>query len=530
MSGKIFQGGYMIWILFLYSLNVSTRIDSVIIYPDRALVSRAASVYLDKSIDLVFSDLPGLLDDHTVKIKSPGLKVGEVQVTKGYTKEPHPRVKELQLKIKELELRDRRLNDENAVLKEKEKFLVALATGANDVISKEIYTGKVAPQSWQQGLKFMVDGLLDTKARIVAIELEKNEIKELIEALQKELNDVRAIEENRKIISFDVHPEKPGTYAIRLEYLVAGAHWRTYYELRANPSDQKILVAYHGKIAQRTAEDWDKVKIVLSTARPASGQPPSYGPWYIYSYVPPMKSGRQEEYEMASQIAAPKPVTGEISIPGEAPAIEAGMSIWYPLPGRHTLKSGEPEKKLLISESNLTAAFEYFMLPRIEQTAFSTGRMTNNSEYLFLAGDANTYVGDDYTGKTYLNSVAPGESTVVSFGVDERVKVNRKLIKSKVSSGGLFKSTKKYELSFENSIRNFHSKDITCMIVDQVPVSQNPDIKVSDIKFNPKPTEENKEQGIYYWRIDLAQGQEIKITVSFTVEAPEKVTIQNLMY
>ena len=68
------------------------------------------------------------------------------------------------------------------------------------------------------------------------------------------------------------------------------------------------------------------------------------------------------------------------------------------------------------------------------------------------------------------------------------------------------------------------------MIVDQVPVSQNPDIKVGDIKFNPKPTEENKEQGIYYWRIDLTQGQEIKITVSFTVEAPEKVTIQNLMY
>lgn len=520
----------MLLILFLYSLNVTTRIDSVIIYPDRALVSRTASIYLDKAVDLVFSDLPGLLDDNAIKIKSPGLKVGEVQITRGYTKEPHPRVKELQAKIKELELKDRRLNDENNVLKEKEKFLVSIATGASDVISKEIYTGKVAPQSWQQGLQFMVDGLLQTKARIVAIELEKAEIQEKIQALQTELNDVRAVEENRKVISFDVHPEKAGTYTLRLEYLVSGAHWRTYYELRANPSEKKIMIAYYGKIAQKTAEDWENVKIVLSTARPASGQPPSYGPWYIYSYVPPMKAGRMEEYEMAKQIAAPAPVSGEISIPTEAPVVEAGMSIWYPLPGRHTLKSGDPEKKLLVSESDLAATFEYFILPRIEQMAFSTGRMTNNSEYLFLAGDANTYVGDDFTGKTYLNSVAPGESTVVSFGVDERVKVNRKLIKSKVSSGGIFKTTKKYELSFENSIRNFHTKDITCMIVDQVPVSQNPDIKVGDIKFNPKPTEENKEQGIYYWRLDLTQGQEAKITVSFTVEAPEKVTIQNLMY
>ncbi len=520
----------MLLILFLYSLNVTTRIDSVIIYPDRALISRVASVYLEKNTDLVFSDLPGMLDDHTVKIKSPGLRTGEVQVTRGYTKEPHPKVKELLAKIKDLELKDRWLNDENTVLKEKEKFLISIATGASDVISKEIYTGKIAPQSWQQGLQFMVDGLLQTKARIVAIEREKTELKEKIEALQKELNDVRAVEENRKIISFDVRPEKAGTYSLRLEYLVSGAHWRTYYELRAKPSEKKIVVAYHGKIAQKTAEDWDNVKIVLSTARPASGQPPSYGPWYIYSYVPPIRGGRMEEYEMAKQIAASAPAIEAVAIPSEAPAVEAGMSLWYPLPGRYTLKSGDPEKKLLISESDLAAAFEYFVLPRIEQTAFSTGRMINNSEYLFLAGDANTYVGDDFTGKTYLNSVAPGESTIVSFGVDERVKVNRKLIKSKVTSGGLFKSTKKYELSFENSIRNFHTKDITCMIVDQVPVSQNPDIKVSDIKFNPKPSEENKEQGIYYWRLDLVQGQEIKITVSFTVEAPEKVTIQNLMY
>src|SRR4030042_1041100 len=247
MLCRILRGGYMLIILFLYSLNVTTRIDSVIIYPDRALVSRTASVYLDKSVDLVFADLPGLLDDHTVKIKSPGLKVGEVQVMKGYTKEPHPRVKELQAKIKELELKDRRLNDENNVLKEKEKFLIAIATGATDIISKEIYTGKVAPQSWQQGLQFMVDGLLQTKARILAIEFEKTEIKEKTEALQQELNDVRTVEENRKVISFDVHPEKPGTYALRLEYLVAGAHWRTHYELRANPSEQKIMIADHGK-------------------------------------------------------------------------------------------------------------------------------------------------------------------------------------------------------------------------------------------------------------------------------------------
>lgn len=519
----------MLLFLFLCSFTVDSKIDSVVIYSDRVMVSRIASIYLERATDLVFADLPGVLDDQSVKIKASGLVVGEVQIQKGYTAYPHPRLKELEEKIKLLEQKDRALSDELTVMKEKEKFLQTISVGAPDVISKEVYTGKITPLAWKQGLEFMVNGLLSAKARIAQIEEERKELVGELDTLRAKLNDTKALIQNRKSIKFDVHPERSGNYNIELDYILHGATWRTYYELRADPSEGKIRITYSGKISQRTGEDWENTKIVLSTGKPAlGGTAPKVEPWYIYSY-------KHKEYKRtlfspgaaAPKLSAPKSVTKE---PVAAPPVQTGIAVWYPLPGRYTIKTGEPEKKVQIYESVFDADFEYLIIPRLTELAYSTGKFQNKSDYLFLAGDAGTYVGDDYTGKTYLSNLAPDDSATVSFGVDEMIKVNRELKKSKVSRRGLFKKVKKHELMSENSIKNFRNKEIVCTIIDQVPVSQDPDIKVSDINFEPKPTEEDKDRGIYYWKITIKPGGSFKITTSFSVEAPETANVEKMLY
>ncbi|MGB9721190.1 MAG: mucoidy inhibitor MuiA family protein [bacterium] len=521
----------MLTLLFLLAITVDSKIDSVIIYSDRVMVSRIANVYLDKSGDLIFADLPGSLDDQSIRIKSIGLGVGEVQIQKGYTPQPHPRVKELDDKIKSLEQKDRSLSDEILVIKEKEKFLQTISVGAPDVISKEVYTGKISPSAWEQGLKFMVDGLLSAKARIAQIERQRKELTTEIDTLRRKLNDTKAVIENRKTIKFDVYPEKPGNYEIELNYILFGATWRTYYELRANPSSGKIGITYFGKISQRTGEDWEDVKIVLSTGKPAlGGTAPTPEPWYIYSY--------EHEKETMVPRAAPSPLAMGVvaekaaitQTPPSAPPVQTGIAVWYPLPGRYSIKSGEAEKKIQIYETEFNADYEYLIIPRLSELAYSTGKFQNKSDYLFLAGEAGTYVGDDFTGKTSFPNLAPEESTTVSFGIDEMIKVQRELKRSKVTKGGLFKKTKKRELVYENSIKNFCDKEITCTIIDQVPVSQEPDIKVGDIKFEPKPSEEDKDRGIYYWNITIKPTEVFKIKTSFSVEAPETSNIEEMLY
>ncbi len=110
-------------LFFLVNLDVFSKIDSVVIYSDRVMITRLANVYLDRSADLMFSDLPGAIDDASVRVKAKGLKIGEVQVKKGYKDEPHLDVEKLKRKIEALKIKDRTFADEVAVLKDKEKFL-----------------------------------------------------------------------------------------------------------------------------------------------------------------------------------------------------------------------------------------------------------------------------------------------------------------------------------------------------------------------------------------------------------------------
>lgn len=519
----------MLLVLFLYNLTVDSKIDSVVIYSDRVMVSRYASLYLDRTTDLVFEDLPGSLDDQSIKIKASGAMIGEVQIQKGYAAQFHPRFKALEEKIKFLEQKDRTLSDELSVIKEKEKFLQTISVGAPDVISKEIYTGKITPLAWEQGLNFMANGLLSAKVRIAQIEKERQDLATEIDTLRTKLNDTKALIQNRKRIRFDVHVEKPGNYKVELDYILYGAAWHTYYELRASPSNEKVGITYFGKISQRTGEDWDDVKIVLSTGKPAlGGTAPVVEPWYIYSYTP----GEYEKAGPAQSMTAIEVTAEKVRAvePPSATPVQTGIAVWYPLLGRYTIKTGEPEKKVQIYETVFDAGFEYLIIPRLSELAYSTAKFQNKSDYLFLSGSASTYVEDDFTGRAQLSNLAPDDSTVVSFGVDEMVKVSRELKKSKVVRGGLFKKNKKHELLYENSIKNFRKKEITCTIIDQVPVSQEPDIKVSDIKFEPKPSEEDKDRGIYYWKITIKPGSTFKINISFSVEAPETANVEEMLY
>ena len=521
----------MPFLFFLFALEVNSRIDSVIVYSDRVLVSRIASVYLEKGTSLVFSDLPGGIDDASVKIKAKGLRIGEVQVFKGYTKESPPVIKEFEGKIKNLEIEDRNLSDELLVLKDKEKYLQSIAVGAPDVISKELYSGRVAPEAWRQGLAFMTEELLKVKKRAAEIARLRADLKEKSDALKAELADRKSYFENKKQVVLEAQPQAAQNYELELTYVLWGASWRTYYEVRSDPSRGKVDLTYYGKISQRTGEDWENCRIVLSTAQPAyGGSAPTPSPWYISIYSP--ETGYRDEYNgraMAAKEAAPAPVVVSETMVEAAP-VETGIAIWYPLPGRYTIKSGDAEKKVPIVERIFDAEFRYYVVPRMELLAYLTGSLVNSTDYLYLAGDGSTYVGDDFTGKIYFPNIAPDESLTASFGIDDRVKVKRELKKSKISKGGLFKNITRYELVYENTIKNFHDKEISCMLVDQVPVPQNAEIKVSVTKLDPKPDIEDKDRGIYTWKTVIKPGAEYKVTVSFIVDTPENVTVENLLY
>ena len=522
----------LVILLVLQALTASSQVDSVVVYPHQVLVVRTASVTVSGPGELVFPGLPGALDDNSVRIKAPGIRVGEVQVRRGYLAEPTPEVKRLQVRMQELEDQLKGLDDEGAVLKAKEEFLNSVKLGAPEIISKELQQGKVAIESWRGALTFVGDELAKVKARQVKLVREREELQKQVEAARREYNDAKAAVENRKEVRFNFAADA-GTYELRLSYVIANAaSWGPYYELRANPGSGKVDVSYFAKLTQRSGEDWEDVKVVLSTTTPVLGvTAPEPNPWYL-SLV-------EAERAAYKRMAMPAPGAAErggrfddVSMLAdkqeEVQPVETGISLQYAIPGRVSLKSGEQAKKLGLKQITLPAEFEYYALPRSGQQAYLTGILANTSDFVFLAGDGNTYVGDEYTGSTWLPNVAPQESTLLSFGIDERVKVKRELVKSFKSKGGLFSKTEKQSFVYRTTVENYISKPVVIKVIEQVPVSRQGEIKVTVTKVEPKFLEEDKDKGTYTWKPTVDTRGKFTIDFEFTVEYPAGRRVQGL--
>lgn len=521
----------MTWFLVVIGFIVPSKVDTVFVYPTQVVVVRSATVTFSGTEELVFSRLPGGIDDNTVRVRAMGLRIGEVQVKRGYIAEPTPEVKRLEQKVRLLEDSLKAIEDEIAVLKAKEEFLNSVKLGAPEIIAKELQQGKVAPESWRGALGFIAEELGKVKTRHITLSRQQEETKKRMDAARKELQDTRALIENRKEVRVEVDGE-PGTYRVVLAYAIPrGADWRPYYELRAKPGSEQVELAYFAKVSQRTGENWEDVKLILSTATPLREVRPSEPrPWFLTLIeevfkrkMLPAPGGVMVERALVGEEAAPE-------APMDVVAAETGVSLQYVLPGRVSLKSGEPAKKLELKQATLPAQFEYYTLPRALEKTFLTGKLVNTTDFILLPGDANTYVGDEFTGGTELSVIAPQESLELGFGVDERVKVKRELVKSFKSRTGILGKTARVQFAYRTTVENYHPKQTKIKILEQVPVSQQKEVKVTVTKIEPKFLERDEEKGTYTYQVELKPKERFEINLEFMVEYPAGKRISGLYY
>ncbi|MBM3314232.1 DUF4139 domain-containing protein [candidate division WOR-3 bacterium] len=516
----------------LIGLSVSSHVERVVVYPNHVLVTRTASVTVSGPGEMTLGGLPGGLDDNTVRIKAPGLRIGEVRVRRGYLAEPTPEVRRLEERVRQLEDTVAALDGEAAVLKAREDFLVSVKLGAPELIARELQQGRVAPDAWRGALSFVADELMRVKERAIGLGRRREVKARELEAARQEHAAARSAVEDRKEIAFDCAGDA-GDYQLEVAYVIGGAaRWEPYYELRASPADGRVEVTYFAKLVQRTGEDWERVSVVLSTATPATGvTAPQPQPWYL-TLVEEYRAAKRATLEAFAAEAMPAPGAasrdGVMEEADQLQVVETGIALQYVVPGRVSVVSGEPAKKLELARTGLAAEFDYYALPRASQQAFLTGRLVNTGDMVLLAGAGNTYVGEEYTGSTWLSTTAPQESTELSFGVDERVKITRELVRSFRSRAGLFSRNERAQFVYRTTVENYHPRTIAIRVVEQVPVSQQGDIRVSVSRVEPQFLEQDENAGTYTWKPELQPRQRLSIDVEFTVEYPSGRRVNGL--
>jgi len=142
-----------------------------------------------------------------------------------------------------------------------------------------------------------------------------------------------------------------------------------------------------------------------------------------------------------------------------------------------------------------------------------------------LPGKVNTFVGNTFTGSSYLKKVAAGEKFDLFFGTDDQVTVKREELKQRKEAGLFGKNKVSYRYRIE--LGNFRSEALTVTLRDQLPIAGDEEIKVSLDEPTIKP-DEQKNDGTLVWKLPMKAGEKKELSFGILIEYPKDREISGL--
>jgi len=162
----------------------------------------------------------------------------------------------------------------------------------------------------------------------------------------------------------------------------------------------------------------------------------------------------------------------------------------------------------------------YEAVPKLSPYAYLHSTVKNEEDYPLLAGPVSLFMGPDFIGKSRISNVAPTEEFPLDLGIDERIKIKRELVKKETEKVGIFSTKERVLYVYKTTITSFKKEKIVLTLKDQHPVSQNKEIVVSNVEFNPRPSKEDPNKGELLWEFELSPQEKREITLQFSVEYP----------
>lgn len=524
---------------------IETRISDVTVYVDRARVVRRGNIHLSAGEQTItIEKLPTTLQDDSVRAsgRGAGVRILGVEVARDYFSEtPEEDQAGMQKQLQDLQDKDAALADADNAEASRLDFLKNLANNSTNALPRGIAYGKADLESVVSFAKYIADEIEASQARRRDIAQQRRDLAKEIEVVQCKMQpQYTSIERIR--INVVVEAAAETDLELEVTYSVIGASWSPLYDIRL--VDDKVSVGYLANVQQTTGEDWPEVQLALSTARPAvSTTIPELNPWYLDVYRPPMPkmmrmaspvAGGAADMAFAAapaQMAATNELRSEAVPPppvevATATVEEAGASVTFRVTRAVGIPSDGSPHKTVITNLDLGAELDYVTVPKIAEEAYLRAKITNTSPTILLAGPANIFHGDEFVGTTALEIVVPNEEFEVQLGVDDRIKVERKL--SERSTGKTFiGNTRKSLFGYTISITNNLPRPAKVTVEDQYPVSRHEQIKVVLQSIAPQPTAQ-EDLNLLKWELEIPAGKKQDITFSFQVEQPRDLQITGI--
>jgi uncharacterized protein (TIGR02231 family) len=532
-------------------IELSASIVAVTVYPDRARVTRRGALRLPPGDHRVIVE-PLPLGLHPDSVRVAGRGAGSV-LGVDVVHRRHPRTVDAEVAELEEERRARQaelaqLTDEDAVQGQLAHFLEQLAERAGGTFARALAAGDVEPNGLGTFADSLAERLSEVRGRQRALAERRDLANDRLGAIARRLAEMTGRREPDRmaaVVSLAVE-SGPGAEAqtvaeqdvhLELSYVVNGAGWQSAYDIRLLA--ERLTLTWYGLVRQQTGEDWPECELSLSTARPAAASSvPELQPWFLDRVRPlppprpvPAPAAASRGMVMAASVEmAPKlapgaaPVDAMVELEEQVATVERGASAATYHPARPVAVPADGSAhRATVAVVELDAALDYVTAPVRSTDAHLRATVVNGSTHTLLPGRASVFHGGDFVGAVPLPVWAPGEEVELALGVDDRVRVERKLVRRTATKAALG-STRRRETEFKITIGNHTPGKVRVTLLDQLPVSRDDQISVRELRAEPEPAERT-EMGVLTWRLELGPGETREVHLGFRVEVGKGVEL-----
>ncbi|NBH12477.1 DUF4139 domain-containing protein [Amycolatopsis sp. SID8362] len=512
--------------------TVEAPIAAVTVYPQQARITRRGNAPLDGGPHLTFAGLPLALDPASVRVTGtgPALITG---VDVRTDRHASPADAALRALVEQRRADQATLDgvvDDEAAEAMKVDLLTSLAKRSGGSFAKALAAGTAEPTRVGE----VTDAL---SARLASALKSRRVLSDRITRLREDLaaldrrieaHSARSEEDSTSVVVELEIADPSGSAELELSYVVPGASWAPGYDIRVRGTD--VTVVSYGLVSQHTGEDWPECELALSTARPAvSVVVPELSPWFL-DRVHPVPAAPAAAYGGAGGGIPEGARSRGFAALAAAPmapklaSVEQGTTAVTYRPSRPVaVPSGAQGHRTTLASLSLTAVLGYVTAPVLAEEAYLRAVVVNSSEHALLPGRASVFHEAEFVGTTSLEAWAPGEELELALGVDDRIRVERELVRRSASKAAL-SGQKRREAEYRISVGNYGPRPASVTVLDQAPVSRDDGITVKDVKTSPDPVE-TSELGEFTWKLELGAGETGEVRLSYRVDVAKGVEL-----
>jgi len=276
--------------------SINSEIDKVTVYLNGAQVERKGIVSLKRGINtLVFQGVSPYLNPKTIQVSGLGDYI--ILDSKKSIKYPDPVEKKavpsrITRTIEKMKDSIKYLNFERSDISAK---LNHLNTERKYILANKIYYKDTLPVL-KESLAYLRKQLFEITELEHSLKVKNDKLSEQIVTINKRLKELNNYQNNTQTaepekpihqIEVTVQAKKTLTGSMTISYFVSNASWSPSYDIRVKNSSSPVELTMKGTVYQNTGENWDNVKLTLSTNNPYKNKvKPELSVWYINYYNP----------------------------------------------------------------------------------------------------------------------------------------------------------------------------------------------------------------------------------------------------